>query len=197
MSTGTGIALAREYLSIVNMVRLTVKDIRENCQDLVRTTGDEITVTVANHNADGERKRTKNSKVNWKATEDNSCEVRHDTDDTDTSFDNYIADDNDDRAADMCNAETDTKSSESCTAVNNSSFDVKYSHEVWMFLLFDVEQMLQPGNVFEEDTSVISRKLSVIQRKAFLGVVSFVPLLLEKLSTILSVVSLYPHFEPT
>lgn len=52
-------------------------------------------------------------------------------------------------------------------------------------LVDDLRQMLQPDTIFEEDLSVLNRKISPSE-KPFSNLICFIPLLLEKLSTVMS-----------
>nr|XP_022313640.1 uncharacterized protein LOC111118443 [Crassostrea virginica] len=62
--------------------------------------------------------------------------------------------------------------------------DSDHSGKIVKCLIENVEDMLQVDHVFEEDTTVLDRKLSSYEQ-TFCGMLCYVPLLCEKLSTVL------------
>ncbi|XP_061175568.1 uncharacterized protein LOC133184495 [Saccostrea echinata] len=62
--------------------------------------------------------------------------------------------------------------------------DSDYGGKIVKCLLDNVEDMLQIDHLFEEDTSVLDRKLNTYEQ-TFCGMLCYIPLLFEKLSTVL------------
>lgn len=73
-------------------------------------------------------------------------------------------------------------------STNHLTDEVDDDCSIVQCLVDDLQQMLKPGAVFEEDLSVLNRKISPSE-KPFSNLICYVPLLLEKLSTVMSTLS--------
>lgn len=73
--------------------------------------------------------------------------------------------------------------------------DSDYSEKIVKCLIENVEDMLQVDHIFEEDTTVLDRKLSSYEQ-TFCGMLCYIPLLCEKLSTVLYTLPTNTNVQP-
>lgn len=73
--------------------------------------------------------------------------------------------------------------------------DSDYSGKIVKCLIENVEDMLQVDHIFEEDTTVLDRKLSSYEQ-TFCGMLCYIPLLCEKLSTVLYTLPTNTNVQP-
>ncbi|XP_060063338.1 uncharacterized protein LOC132543839 [Ylistrum balloti] len=79
----------------------------------------------------------------------------------------------------------DIKAKSSQASSGNENDD---DYQIMTCLISELQDMLLPNHVFEEDISVLDRRVNPVE-KPFLGLLCFVPLLLAKLSTVLYTLS--------